>query len=127
MNPDLQIAQVDQCPAGFDWGFGKKSLAQIRNNYKSWLARRGMVEDHARWQIGSFANRPERHRAKRVRRRLTDAPGLTLLEVAKQVGIAPQTVSKHIKRGLLVATKHGHKTVRVDVAELHKYRERIGR
>ena len=127
MITDLQVAQIDQCPAGLDWGLGKKSLAQIRRNYKAWLERNGSIEDYSRWQIGSFANRPDRPKPKRVRRRLSDAPGLTVEQVAQKAGVAPQTVSKHIRKGWVKATRFGHRTVRIQLDDFHNYINRIKR
>lgn len=119
--------QIDQCPAGMDWGLSKESLSQIRKNFREWLKRNGGIEEQFSRQVLGNRGVALRSKPAKVVRKLTEAPGMTVADVASKIGIAPQTVSKHIAKGLLRAKKHGHRTVRVDLADFHAYRRRLAK
>lgn len=127
------IPAVDQCPAGFDWGISKEAMRQIRVNFRRWMERTGNIELHHANRIGVFASQETRAAVRKARRerlrasQISSAPGLSVAEVARIAKVAPQTVSKHIRKGWLVVRRLGHRTVRVERDELHRYLERIQR
>lgn len=109
---------IDQSPAGLDWGFGPSSMKLFRIRFNQWAKRTG---NDAPCGFRAGSNKATALRRKRPAKRLGDAPGLSVAEAAKLAGMLPATLSKDIGKGKIVATRLGHRTVRIEPGELTRY------